>query len=174
MPVRFIMRRMPRWTLYNCLNPACGHSFDALSNQPECPKCRSIKLQERDYGNMPPTSMRADPTAHTSTSVLRRTDATLRNLATDYGLTDINNKNGQAAKGHHPRPEAGARGKYGNMNVLGVDVPINDTITTVSGSTPYTAFKAPVAPQGGLPGRETANKALSGMTKVTAEHKGAA
>lgn len=154
---------MARWNRYACLNPTCGHGFDALDNpMPECPKCRSIKLEVGHYGDM--GSGRADPNAATSSSQVKRIDAVLRNQAHQFGMTDINNSGGQAAKSHKPDPTAG---KYGTMNIMGVEAPIGDRPSAAWGSSPYTAFKAPSSKGEKLPG----NRSTRQYTNVTHEHK---
>ena len=131
---------------------------------PECAKCGSFKLREADYGDVPETSNRADPMAFTSTSVARRDDATLRNLADTYGLSDMSNAGGRAVK--QPSP---TQGEYGVKEYFGVKCPIGKSITTVSGGTGVSVGAKPgaiFAGQAAAPGR------VAAMSEVVAEHRG--
>lgn len=135
------------------------------NNMPECSKCHSFKLSECDYGGAPKVSNRADPQAFTNSSVAKRDEATIRNLADSYGMTDISNKGGRAAKGA-PAP---AQGKYGVKDYFGVPCPIGDSPVTVSGGTTIPIGAQPgvkFAGQGAVPGR------IADMSQVVAEHKG--
>ncbi len=122
-----------------------------------------MKLREASYGGFPDAGRIAHPERASSNSVLRRNEETLNGLADSFGMTNITN----TAK--KPPPQT-PRGKYGNMNIMGVDVPIGDTSVTVSGSTPYSAFS--VKAENKMPGRQVATNNLSSMTQVQASHKG--
>lgn len=155
---------MPILHRFKCLNPNCpglkdkfsaGILFDAMTSpQPECPRCRCIKVE--DWGT--PQGL------NIGNGSVKRMDATLQRMADQHGLTDINNTGGRAAKSHTPDK---AEGKYGNLNIMGVEAPVNDSASAAWGSTPYTAFNVPAA-RSKLPG----NRSTMPFTNVTAEHKG--
>lgn len=166
---------MPMKHKYKCENPGCPGTgriddtglFIALNAPtPQCPCCRSMKVtdwgESSQFDKVGP--VRSQNAHNGSPGAGQRIDGTLQRLADAYGLTDINNAGGKAAKGQ----SAPAKGKYGNFEIAGVSVPIDDKITTVSGSSSYTPFAVPTS-KGKLPGARAIPRA---MTEVIAEHKG--
>lgn len=89
------------WT---CRNPECGHDFESRNAAPDCPKCKS-HAQWRPSGG----HVRSASTTHA--------DRTLRDVAGQFGLTNLKSaREGEAA---HPGLPQG-RGNYGKY--MGVDV----------------------------------------------------
>lgn len=162
------MRAMPALHRYQCDNQNCSYYlrahlaavFVALNAPtPVCPSCGGMKVT--DHGE------HVERPSHFSigTGVVGRTDKTLRAIADQHGLSDINNKDGRPAKGigaGQPIP----KGKYGTRNFHGVEVPLNDTPTGAWGKVPYTPFK--VAAQSKLP----AKGSRTPPALIHAEHKG--
>lgn len=167
---------MPNLHKYKCRNDACPGTgrrddtglFLAFNNAPECPFCRSIKVEDwgkEDYGKPGPyLSKRASPD---SNGMVGRIDKRLRSQAEQHGLSDINNKDGRPAKGHVPE---GPAPKYGYKEFNGIQVPIDDTIRTVRGASNV----KPVTSSHGSVLNPKSMDAMKGFTQVTAEHKGKA
>lgn len=146
---------MPVAHKWKCLNTRCKifrtEIFVAMNSpMPECPQCRSVKLE--DWGVNASFGIGGSG---------RRMDATLRKLADAHGMTDINNKDGRPAKGYQADT---APGKYGTKTIAGVEVPINDRPTGAWGKSAYTAFKAPSGAR--MPNRKSI------PTEVVASYKG--
>lgn len=78
----------------------CGALFESAERDPECPSCTGEE-PERVF-------MTAPAIRSPKTSVA---DRTLKELASDYGLSDMNNKHGQAVKG-------GGNGQFTNSDAL--------------------------------------------------------
>ena len=70
---------------FKCLD--CGQFFETSSREPECPVCASAD-SERAF--LTPPSIRSP-----STTVK---DEMVKGLASDFGLSDLNNKHGQAVR----------------------------------------------------------------------------
>lgn len=71
---------------YSCLNRRCRHEFDSDGDFPPCPRCRGLRVQWIPK----PVNINSERT--------RRIDATGRQLATDFGLTNFRTPQaGQAA-----------------------------------------------------------------------------
>lgn len=165
---------MPNLHKYKCRNDACPGSgrrddtglFLAYNNAPECPFCKSIKVEDwgkEDYGKPGPyLSKRASPD---SNGMVGRIDKVLRGQAEQHGLSDIKNKDGQPAKGQ----KSAAEPEFGYKEYMGIQVPIGKDIRTVSG--PSGVKPVHSAPDSKL--NPNSMKALNNkaFTQVTAEHK---
>lgn len=77
---------------YRCLD--CDSTFETSDADPVCPVCTSDE-QERVFLTAP--SIRSTDTS--------RKDTIVKELAADYGLTDVSNRYGEPVK--KPRPEQG-------------------------------------------------------------------
>jgi hypothetical protein len=167
---------MPNLHKYKCRNDACPGTgrrddtglFLAFNNAPECPFCRSIKIEDwgkESYGKPGPyLSKRASPD---SNGMVGRLDKVFRSQAEQHGLSDINNKDGRPAKGY--KAPAGEP-EYGYKEYNGIQVPIGNDIRTVSGASGVKPVKS--APDSRL--NPKSMDAMKGFTQVTAEHKGKA
>ena len=62
---------------YSCLNRNCRHEFDSDGDFPPCPHCRGLRVQWVPR----PVAIRS--------SAMASIDATARQLAADYGLTNF-------------------------------------------------------------------------------------
>lgn len=166
---------MPQLHKYKCLNDACEGTgrkddtglFLAFNNAPECPSCGAYKVEdwgEQAYGK--PGPYFSQPASFGKPGAAARIDGRLNMLAEAHGLTDINNKDGQATSAKKE-----SQGEYGSLSMAGVTVPINDPrthgITTGSAMSSVRA----TASQGAKIGTK-AGAALKGNTQVTAEHRG--
>jgi hypothetical protein len=70
---------------YRCLD--CGTAFETADKEPECPVCSSADSERAFFT---PPSIRSP-----STTVK---DEMVKGLAADFGLSDLNNRHGQAVK----------------------------------------------------------------------------
>lgn len=154
---------MPASHRYKCLNPNCPSMTDARksmtfvtmnSPQPECPHCGCLKLE--DWGEA--INIMGGASENTQNS-----DRNFRNIAEKYGLTDMNNKDGQGVKRAAPSPENGP-----TVSVGGYQVP-----ASVAG-----AGGCMNLPNVGVPMKAQVNQAtpknspmMKQMTNVVAEHK---
>lgn len=159
---------MPAKHKYKCLNPECGGTLFIAMNSPApaCPRCDSIKSENWGQDNGPLgiyRSMRAGPTGLSETT--RHTDSTIQHMADRYGLSDISNKDGKAAKGRAMPAPTGPMVKVGGYEVS-ADAAAAGACTRLPMTVP---LKAAI---------NSANSAkspmLGGMTRVVAEHKGRA
>lgn len=75
------------WVLrtWGCLNKRCRNEFESGDANPPCPKCGNLRVGWRPGGG------------HVLHGSTRNTDATLRGLATRYGLTDMGQRGGTQA-----------------------------------------------------------------------------
>lgn len=165
---------MPQCHKYKCLNPNCpgdGKRFStglflAMNDKPECPSCRAVKVEdwgEEPYGRPGPYVM--SQAHHGKPGAGKRIDNVLSGIAERHGYTDMSNKDGKFT--HSNQRQHTDKGKYGNLEVAGISVPINDTITTVAGPSGY---KQSIAHGNKMnPG---AVQQMRGHTQVVAEHKG--
>lgn len=161
---------MPEKHKFKCLHQFCNvYMFVAMTSpQPKCPKCSSIKCE--DFG---PTTFDLGqckesthyPSVAAARDVNKRSDVNLRRVADRYGLTNMNNKDGQAVKRAAPAPASN-----GPMtSVGGYQVPAS--ATGGCHRLPVTVKLAGPQIQESNP---TNSKMLKGMTRVVAEHKGKA
>lgn len=164
---------MPAKHKYKCLNPNCSgpgnrsHTdlFSAMNSpMPECPSCGGRRLE--DWGECVEREgwIRITTAGPTNFDTVKRSDNNLRRVADRYGLTDMNNKDGQAVK-RSPTPSA-APGPM--VNVGGYQVPAS---VAASGG-------CMTIPGIGVPMKTEINKAevksspmMKRMTRVVAEHK---
>jgi hypothetical protein len=78
---------------YSCLNRHCRHEFDSDGDFPPCPRCRGVRVQWVPK----PVAINSSRTA--------AIDATARQLAADFGLTNFRSPQaGQAAVAPAPPP----------------------------------------------------------------------
>lgn len=156
---------MPQKLKYKCLNQNCSIvMFVAMSNEILCPKCSSIKVETLgdttfDLGY----SQSSVPGVHYSDSHAKQSDVSLRRVADRYGLTDMNNRDGQAVK---RKPVTAPTGP--TTNVGGYQVPLMDAVSGACTRLPMTVpLKAKVS-------APNVNKSpmLKGMTNVVASHQG--
>lgn len=165
---------MPQKHKYKCLNPNHFDAypegtrereilFIAMNNEQICPLCGSRKLE--DWGEVSASSrlgmFRSQQASFGKAGAGARIDNTLRGLADSFGMTDINNKGGQAAK---RAPEQG-RGEFGTMKIMGAEVPIDREIRGGWAKTNYSPFSLPAA-KDKFPGRRGI------PTSVVAKHTG--
>lgn len=158
---------MPLVHRYQCLNTLCPepeskmhvkNQFRAFNNNPVCPRCSGYKVHDMGYeAGAVPGPIFAAP--YVSSGTGKSVDATLRQQADQYGLTNMDNRDGKPIKGSTQNPHG-----YETKNYFGIDVPIGPNITTVSGASNLKSSMK-VTPQGKLPG----NRSIP--TQTVAEHR---
>ncbi len=156
---------MPARHRYKCLNNNClshtdqkkSMTFVALqSPQPTCPHCGAIKLEDwgeaiNHMGGLSDNS--------------KNSDTNFKRVADRYGLTDMNNKDGQAVK----RPANSAPASGPTVKIGGIEVPISQAASGACVNMPNMA-KSMTAPIN----QATPKNAplMREMTRVVGEHKG--
>lgn len=160
---------MPQRHRYKCLNYAVPHvpsrpiTFVAMNSpMPECPQCGSRRLE--DWGEAWETGV-VGGDAHADT---KHTDATFRRVADRYGLTDMNNKDGQAVKRPAaPKPVAGMQ-PGATVNIGGYQVPLSQAASGACVHMPGMAkpISAPINQS-----TPKHSPMMNKMTNVVAEHK---
>ena len=80
----------------------CGTTFESFDEDPECPSCTAPE-SERVFLTAP--SIRSDKTT--------RADKITKELAQDFGISDMSNRYGGAVKGN---PETGKN--FGNQQIM--------------------------------------------------------
>lgn len=159
---------MPSMHSYKCLNPNCKdahydwfNTFNAMNSPlPQCPTCSGIKLEDRGV-YIPSSVMISGAQSHENT---KNTDANLRRTAERYGLTDMNNKDGQAVKRAAPpaRMDSPLAGQH--VKVGGYDLPFGAGCHNI----PSAAQKIPTA---SVPVKASSSAMMNKMTRVVGEHK---
>lgn len=121
---------------YRCND--CSTCFESSDDDPVCPQCSSLE-QERVFLTAP--AIRGEKTT--------RTDKIVGELAADYGLSDMSNKDGrpvkQAPTGEHAPQFAGQNHKVmGQLAKLGNNADNFSSVGSVfSGRGPRTWAKVP-------------------------------
>ncbi len=155
---------MPARHRYKCLNPNCpsmtrktkSMTFDAMNSpMPECPHCGSRRLE--DWG------VAVNVMGGLSDNS-KNSDQNFRRIADRYGLSDMSNKDGQAAK----RPAPAPKSNEPTVKVGGLDIP-----ASVAGSGGCVNLPHMAKPMKAQIGTAHANpiSSLRGMTQIAAEHK---
>lgn len=132
------------------------------SPTPACPACGSIRLE--DQGEHKPYS----PMISTGQSKERakNTDDNFRRVADRYGLTDMNNKDGQAVKRSAPPPIVAGP----TVNIGGYQVPLSQAGAGACVNMPGMAQKIPSNPNASIKKSGSMSKMMQ-MTRPVAEHK---
>lgn len=160
---------MPQRHRYKCLNPNCPSmtrstrplTFSAMNSpMPCCPQCGGRRLE--DWGE--DINVMGGASDNTKNS-----DNNFRRIADQYGLTDMNNKDGQAVKRHKPAPAA--KSNEPTVKVGGIDVPMSLAGSAGCANIPGMAQSLKAQIGAGSPSNSPMMKQ---MTRVAAEHKGAA
>lgn len=99
---------------------------------------------------------------------LKQSEANLRRIADRYGMTNISNKDGRAAKGSQADQ---ARGEMTNITLPGYGVSAPVDYTPKCSRLPMTA-RMSADTTTSLPGRQAVSRVVP--THVVAEHKGSA
>jgi len=140
--------------------------FRAMDNpMPECPSCRSQKLEDWGDSVGPMGWIRTESAHPTNHDTLKSVDQTLNRLAHAHDMTNISNTGGKAAKGGAVEAPV-EKGVYGNLNVGGFNVPINGDFKTMN-------FGSNAKVKSGVQSKVNSNAgtALAPHTQVTARHK---
>lgn len=132
------------------------------SPMPVCPTCKSIRLEDIGIFVRPNVMVSTGESRENA----KNSDKNIRRIADQYGLTDMNNKGGQAIKRAAPAPASGPTVKVG-----GIDVPVSTAAGAGCINLPNMAQKLPVSGAARAPQQSAMMK---GMTRVVGEHKGAA
>jgi hypothetical protein len=86
-----------------CLNARCNNQFQSWDSNPECPKCRCVRVSWIPGGG------------HVA-GTARAADADLRTLADNYGLTDLASaRRGERAKPSINQPSAPVASRHDAM-----------------------------------------------------------
>jgi hypothetical protein len=156
---------MPSRHRYKCLNHNCptytdknkSLTFVAMNSpMPTCPHCSCIKLE--DCGEA--MNIMGGLSANSQNS-----DSNFRRIADRYGLSDMNNKDGQAVKRSAPEPVGGA-----TVSIGGYQVPLASAASGACAHMP--GMSVPMKAAVGQ-GSSKPSSMMKGMTRVVAEHKGA-
>lgn len=100
---------MPVIREFRCCD--CGTLFESMSADPECPKCAA---EEPERVFLTPPGIKSPQTAFK--------DETVRQLADDFGLSDMSNRDGQAVKGQRgsqPAAFSGDGAMVGRLQQMG-------------------------------------------------------
>lgn len=159
---------MPQKHIYRCLNSECPdgkqewfNGFVAMNSpMPACPTCKSIRLRD-DGIYTPPNVMVSTGQAKAHAD---NTDNNFRRIADKYGLTDMNNKDGQAVKRAAPVAQSGP-----TINLGGYQVPASAAAGGQCVHLPGMAQKIPSSNGPGPVKRDSAM--MKDMTRVVANHK---
>lgn len=167
---------MPQKHIYKCLNPECSdgkqewfNNFVAMNSpMPSCPTCKSIRLH--DGGIYTPPNVMVS--AGQSREHAQNTDSNFRRIADKYGLTDMNNKNGQPVKRGAPAPVQQNAPPGATVNIGGYQVPFSAAAGGQCVHMPSMSQKIPTS-NGAMPMKKD-SKMMRDMTNVVASHKASA
>jgi hypothetical protein len=140
-----------------CLNARCNAQFDAWTDYPSCTKCGGARVQWIPGGG------------HVA-GTARAADAELRQLADNFGLTDLNS----ARRGERAKPALQAAPPTGRQQSMqfapGFTAPVNPERAACVPSTSRVNFKARVGTGSALAHSRTV-PGVHAATHVEASHR---